>query len=94
MRGVAVVDVLVDIYNRFTKDVANATHQPHPIGKFDVANVAVGKERRQGIIPQPDLDQRFSPGDLYLVVIDKGLETVKGLILAIVSSIKHVQMDV
>ncbi|GAI19313.1 unnamed protein product [marine sediment metagenome] len=51
VRGVAIVDILVDVYNRFAKDVADATYQPHPIGKFDVANVAVWKERRQGVIP-------------------------------------------
>ncbi|GAI25027.1 unnamed protein product, partial [marine sediment metagenome] len=45
MRGVATVDVLVDVNNRFTENVADTANNFLLMRKLDVAYMTVGEKR-------------------------------------------------
>ncbi|GAI19772.1 unnamed protein product, partial [marine sediment metagenome] len=45
VRGVATVDVLVDVNNRFAENVADTANNFLLVGKLDVAYMTVGEKR-------------------------------------------------
>ncbi|GAI65705.1 unnamed protein product, partial [marine sediment metagenome] len=92
--GVAITNVGVDIYNRFTENVADAVNHPRTIRELDVTSVAIGKERRQGVIPHSNRAQRFAPSDLDLVTIDERLKAMKSFFARIVGDIQQVKVNV
>ncbi|GAI60239.1 unnamed protein product [marine sediment metagenome] len=92
--SVTILDVGVDIDNRFTENVADAVNHPRTTREIDVTSVAVGKERRQGVIPHSNRAQRVAPSDLDLVMIDKRLEAMESFFARIVGDIQQVKVDV
>ncbi|GAI57945.1 unnamed protein product, partial [marine sediment metagenome] len=94
VRGVATVDVLVDVNNRFAKDVADAVNHSLLLGKLDVAYMTVWEKRCQGAIPQPHGIQGGAPSNFHFVVVNQRLEPMERFLAWVVSHVKQVQMDV
>ncbi|GAI50518.1 unnamed protein product, partial [marine sediment metagenome] len=74
VRGVATVDVLVDVNNRFAENVADTANNFLLVGKLDVAYMTVGEKRCQGAIPQPHGTQGGAPSNFHFIVVNKRLE--------------------